>query len=323
MNPKSVLWMAALAMVPCAPIAQAASAFPDRPVRLVVPYPPGGASDVLARILGRRLGETIGQRVIIDNRPGSGTVIGTQIVAAANPDGHTLLITSTPMGTNPALYARLPYDTVRDFSPVAFVGYAPVVMVAHPSVPVRTPQELIAAASAKPRAYSVATPGPGSLGHLILELLNRQAGISLQHIPYKGAGQAAIDVIAGHVGFLFDNVGPARVHIQAGRTRAIGVTSLTRIAALPDVPTFHESGVKALDAKSWYALFAPARTSGKIVDLLNAQVNAAVASPEFKELFARDSYEAEPMTPEQVGRFVRLQIDKWTPVIRDAGIKVE
>ena len=312
-----------IALICALPSALAQGNYPDKSVRMVVPYPPGGASDVLARIVGRRLGEQFGQQFIVDNRGGAGTVIGTQIVAGANADGYTLLITSTPMGTNPSLYAKLPYDTVRDFRGIAFVAFAPVVMVAHPAVPVRTPQELIAAARSRSDAFSVATPGPGSLGHLCLELLNRQAGISLRHIPYKGAGQAVADVIAGQVNFLFDNVGPARAYIQAGRTRAIAVVSLKRNAALPDVPTFDEAGLKGFEAMSWYGLFAPAKTPKAVLGKLHAAVNAVIASPEVKEAFARDTYEARPMPPEELDDFVRAQIDKWGKVVREAGIKLE
>lgn len=317
----AVLTFVALA---CAlPSALVHAGYPDKSVRMVVPYPPGGASDVLARIIGRKLGEQLGQQFIVDNRSGAGTVIGTQIVAGAIADGYTLLLTATPMGVNPALYAKLPYDTLRDFRGVAFAAFAPLVMVAHPSVAIKTPQELVAAAKSRPDAFSVATPGPGSMGHLTLELLNRQAGIALRHIPYKGAGQAMADVMAGQVNFLFDNVGPARANILAGRTRAIAVTTLKRNPALPDVPTFDEAGLNGFEATSWFAVFAPAKTPKEILGKLNAAVNAAVASPDLREVFARDSYEANAMHPEELDRFLRLQIDKWGRVVREAGIKLE
>jgi len=299
------------------------SAYPEKPVRLVVPYAPGGATDVLARMVGRKLTERFGQQVIVDNRPGAGTVIGTQIVAAGNPDGHTLLMAATPLGINPSLLEKLPYDTLRDLRACAFVAFAPVVMVAHPSIPAKSPQELIAAAKAKPGVYTVASPGAGSMGHLTLELLTRQAGIELRHIPYKGAGQAVADVISGQVSFLFDNVGPAKAQIAAGRTRAIAVATLKRSPALPDVPTFDEAGLKGFEANSWFALFSPARTPAEIVRRINTEVNTAVASAELKELYVRDGYDARAMSPEELDRFLRSEIAKWGKVISAAGIKLQ
>jgi len=301
----------------------ALSAYPEKPVRLVVPYAPGGATDVLARMVGRKLTERFGQQVIVDNRPGAGTVIGTQIVAAGNPDGHTLLMAATPLGINPSLLEKLPYDTLRDLRACAFVAFAPVVMVAHPSIPAKSPQELIAAAKAKPGVYTVASPGAGSMGHLTLELLTRQAGIELRHIPYKGAGQAVADVISGQVSFLFDNVGPAKAQIAAGRTRAIAVATLKRSPALPDVPTFDEAGLKGFEANSWFALFSPARTPAEIVRRINTEVNTAVASAELKELYVRDGYDARAMSPEELDRFLRSEIAKWGKVISAAGIKLQ
>lgn len=297
--------------------------YPARPIRLVVPYAPGGATDVLARVIGRRLGDTLGQQVIIDNRPGAGTVIGAEIVARANADGHTLLMAATPMGINPALLPKLPYDTLKDFRGVAFAAFAPVVMVAHPSVPAKTVQELLTTARTRPGGYTVATPGAGSMGHLTLELLNRQGGIELRHIPYKGAGQAVSDVMAGQVNFLFDNVGPAKAQIAAGRTRAIAVATLKRSAALPEVPTFDEAGLKGFEATSWFAFFAPAKTPNDVVRKLHGEVERIVASAELKELYLRDGYDASPMTPEELDRFLRAQIDKWGRLIREARIRVE
>jgi tripartite-type tricarboxylate transporter receptor subunit TctC len=301
----------------------AMSAYPEKPVRLVVPYAPGGATDVLARMVGRKLTERFGQQVIVDNRPGAGTVIGTQIVATGNPDGHTLLMAATPIGINPSLLEKLPYDTLRDLRACAFVAFAPVVMVAHPSIPARSPQELIAAAKAKPGVYTVASPGAGSMGHLTLELLTRQAGIELRHIPYKGAGQAVADVISGQVSFLFDNVGPAKAQIAAGRTRAIAVATLKRSQALPEVPTFDEAGLKGFEANSWFALFSPARTPAEVVRRINTEVNTAVASAELKELYVRDGYDARAMSPEELDRFLRSEIAKWAKVISAAGIKLQ
>jgi tripartite-type tricarboxylate transporter receptor subunit TctC len=322
-SPGLIVAIVALLAAASVPSTSSGQAYPTKSVRCVVPYVPGGATDVLARVIGRRLSGELGQQFVIDNRPGAGTVIGTEIVTRANPDGYTLLMTSTPLGVNPHLIAKLPYDTLKDLSSVAFIAFAPVVMVANPGVPARSPQELIAAAKGNPNGFTVATPGPGSMGHLTLELLARQTGIKLRHIPYKGAGQAIADVIAGQVNFMFDNVGPARAQIAAGRTRAIAVASLKRSAVLPDVPTFDEAGLKGFEATSWFGLFAPAKTPAGIVGKLNAVVNAAIASPELKELYARDGYDASPMTPAELDRFLRAQLDKWGRVVREAGIKLE
>jgi tripartite-type tricarboxylate transporter receptor subunit TctC len=247
-------------------------------------------------------------------------VIGTEAVARADPDGHTVLLTSTPMGTNPALVAKLPYDTLSDFRGVAFVAFSPVVMVAHPSVPATSVKEMLALARSKPGGLTVATPGPGSMGHLTLEMLNRQAGIELRHIPYKGAAPALTDLLGGQVNLMFDNVGPARTQIAAGRTRAIGVTALTRSGALPEVPTFHEMGVTGFEAASWFGMFVPAKAPAEVIQRLNAEVNRAVARAELRELYARDGYEASPMTPQGLDAFLRSLIDKWSKLIREAGI---
>jgi tripartite-type tricarboxylate transporter receptor subunit TctC len=311
--------LAALVLGVPAPPADAQN-WPTRPVRVVVPYPPGGAADVLGRAVGRKLGETLGQQVIVENRAGAGSVIGTEAVSRADPDGHTVLLVSTPMGTNPALVAKLPYDTLRDFRGVAFLAFAPVVMVAHPSVPATSVSEMLALARSRAGGLTVATPGPGSMGHLTLEMLNRQTGIALVHIPYKGAAPALTDLLGGQVNLMFDNVGPARVQIAAGRTRAIGVTALTRSSALPDVPTFHEMGVKDFEATSWFGLFVPAKTPADVIRRLNVEVNRLVASAELRELYARDGYEASPMTPQGLDDFLRAQIDKWGKLIREAGI---
>lgn len=316
-------WVAMAGMLATASGVANAQTYPARPLRLVVPYAPGGGTDVLARLIGRRLGDALGQQVVIDNRPGAGTVIGTEIVGRANADGYTLLMAATPMGINPTLLAKLPYDTLQDFRGVAFAAYAPVVMVAHPSVAAKTVQELISAARANPGGFTVATPGAGSMGHLTLELLNRQGGIELRHIPYKGAGQAVTDVIAGQVNFLFDNVGPAKTQVAAGRTRAIAVATLKRSPAMPEVPTFDEAGLKGFEASSWFAFFAPAKTPPDVVRRLNAEVDQIVASAELKELYLRDGYDASPMSPPELDRFLRAQIDKWGTLIREAKIRSE
>ncbi|MBM3352325.1 MAG: tripartite tricarboxylate transporter substrate binding protein [Betaproteobacteria bacterium] len=313
-------WILAALVLGLSASAASAQSWPARPVRMVVPYPPGGAADTLGRAVGRKLAEALGQAVIVENRAGAGSVIGTEAVSRADPDGHTVLLTSTPMGTNPALVAKLPYDTLRDFRGVAFVAFAPVVMVAHPSVPAASVTELLALARSRAGGLTVATPGPGSMGHLTLEMLNRQAGIELRHIPYKGAAPALTDLIGGQVNLMFDNVGPARAQIAAGRTRAIGVTALRRSSALPEVPTFHEMGVRGLEAASWFGMFVPAKAPAEVIQRLNLEVNRAVASAELRELYARDGYEASPMTPQGLDDFLRAQIDKWGKLIREAGI---
>jgi tripartite-type tricarboxylate transporter receptor subunit TctC len=304
-------------------LACAQGSYPDKSVRLIVPYAPGGPTDLLARVLGRKLGDRLGQQFVIDNRPGAGTVIGSQIVASANPDGYTLLMAATPMGVNPALLGKLPYDTLRDFQAVAFVAFSPVILVAHPSVAAKTPQELIAAAKAKPNGFSVGTPGNGSMGHLTLALLNRQAGLDMLHVPYKGASQALSDLMGGHVQLMFDNVGTAKPNVLGGRTRAIAVAAASRSAALPNVPTFDEAGLKGFEASSWFALFAPAKTPPAVIAKLNSEVAAALATPELKELFARDGYEAGPASSAELTAFLRVQIDKWGKLIEQAKIKAD
>lgn len=315
----SVACVASAALVFAHP--SAAQAWPDKPVRVIVPYAAGGPTDVLARSLGRKLGERLGVQFVIDNRPGGGTVIGTQAVVGASADGYTLLMGATPLGINPGLLAKVPYDATRDLEPIAFVAGAPVILVAHPGVAARSLAEVITAARGKPGVFNVASPGNGSMGHLSLALMNRAASIELQHVPYKGAGQALTDLLGGQVQLMFDNVGTARPNLVAGKTRAIAVASLRRTPALPDVPTFDEAGLKGFETGSWFALFAPARTPPEIIARLNTATGEAIRSPEMRELYERDGYEAEIMSPGELGAYLRRQIDKWSRVVREAGIK--
>ncbi len=305
------------------PLARAA-AYPDKPVRIISPFPPGGSADSIARALSERLTQRLGQSFYIENRPGAGGGIGADATAKAAPDGYTLVIGAAgAMAINKSLYKSLPYDPVRDFAPITMVGYTPVLLVAHPSAPAKTVTELIAAAKAAPGKVPYASNGNGTAFHLTAEMLQQAAGIEMSHIPYKGTAPAVQDVIAGRVPYGFLDLTLCLPLIKAGKLRAIAITGLRRSAAAPDIPTVAESGLSGFEAVGWFGLFAPANTPTAVVDTLNAQVRQVLAEPGFQSTVLALAIDAKATTPQELRTYQQQEIDKWAKVIRTAGITIE
>jgi tripartite-type tricarboxylate transporter receptor subunit TctC len=296
--------------------------FPVKPVRLVVGFPPGGANDILARLVGARMQEAWGQTVIVDNKPGANAIIGTELVAKSAPDGYTLLIgASGAMTFNPGLYAKLPYDPVRDFAPVTMLGSFPLVLAVNPALPAQSLKELVALAKASPGKLNY---GAGSTPfQLAAEMLNVQAGLRINHIPYKGSAATVTAVMANDVQLTFVDAPPAMAQIKAGRLRALAVTSRARAAVLPDVPTMIEAGMGQYEVVLWTSLFAPAGTPRPVLEAIHAQALKALQVPEVRERMAALGIDPVGNTPEQLGAILRADLEKWTAVAKSAGVKAE
>jgi tripartite-type tricarboxylate transporter receptor subunit TctC len=307
-----------------APLAARAQGYPTKPLRLIVPFAAGGTGDVLGRLIAPKLGEGLGQPVVLDFRPGAGTTLATEIAAKSPPDGYTILLSaSTTMAINASLYAKLPYDTLKDLTAVTLLASVPNILVAHPGLPANTVQELIALAKSKPGALSYATPGSGTTPHLSTELFKNLAGIQMTHIPYKGAGPAIVDVVGGHVPLLMDNIPSVQANVAAGRLKVIGVTSAKRSASMPDAPTFIESGVAGLETNSWWAILVPAATPREIVARLNAEMLKVLKNAETRERFLGAGAEPAASTPEEANAHIRAEVVKWAGVVKTSGARVD
>ena len=304
-------------------VAAAADAYPQHSIRLLVPYPPGGAGDIVGRLLSSRLGESLGQQIVVDNRGGGAQLIATDIAAKAPADGYTLFLASATHSINPGLQKKLPYDTVRDFASISLVTGSPLVFVANQSIGVSNIRELVAAAKAQPGRIAYASSGPGTGGHLAVELLSWMAGISLTHIPYKGAGPALIDVISGQVQIMCTSPLPAMPHVKSGKLRALAMTSATRSRATPEIPTVAESGYAGYETSLWYALLAPARTPRAIINRLHAETVKVVKSPGMTEQLMAQGAAPIGSTPQEFDAYLRTEIDRWTKLIARANIKSE
>lgn len=312
---------ALLAAAAC-PSAAPAQAYPTRPIRLLIPSPPGGGTDTLGRVLREPLSEALGQPIVMDNRGGASGRIAAVAVAKATPDGHTLFFTyGGVLTTLLPLYGKLPFDPVKDFSPVAVVAHVPGVLVAHPSFPARTVAELVKMAKAKPGGLTHGASSIGSSSHLNMELFKQMAGIDMLQVSYPGDGPALTALIGGHVAFAFSNLVAAMPHIQSGRLRPIAMATASRIDALPEVPTVAESGLPGYEGLLFYAVMAPARTPPAVVDKLNASIAQVKTRPEVKEQFARLGAIAFDMTPDEVGAFIRRDLAKWTEVVKKGNIQ--
>ena len=303
--------------------AAAADSYPQRPIRLIIPYPPAGAGDIVGRMLTARLGERLGQQLVIDNRGGGGQVIATEMTAKAPPDGYTLLLASATHGVNPGLRDKLPYDTLKDFTSITLVASSPLVFVAHPSLGVSNIRELVAAAKAKPGAISYGSSGPGTGGHLAVELLNWLAGIKLVHVPYKGAGPALIDLVGGQVQVVCTSPLPAMPFVRSGRLRALAMTGAKRSPAAPDIPTVAEAGYSGYQASLWYALIGPAKMPASIVKRLNADTVAVIKSQDMTDQLQQQGAEPVGGTPQELDAFIRAEIERWTKVIKQAHIRAD
>ncbi len=298
--------------------------YPSRPVRFVVPYAPGGSTDTLARTISLTLTGHLGQQVVVDNRPGANGDIGMSIVAKAPPDGYTIVLGYIAnLGIGPALYAKMPYDPVRDFASITQVASASNIVVVHPSLPAKNLKELIAYGKAHPQKISFATAGVASIGHLTGELLNGMAGISMVHVPYKGSGQAITDLVGGHVKMMISGMASTLPHVRAGKLVGIATTGIQRTPATPELPTIAESGFPGFEASSWFGVQAPAGTSKAVVMRLNTDIRKTLQDPAVEKRLANIGFEITHGTPEQFTAYIKSEIVKWTKVVKASGVKPE
>jgi tripartite-type tricarboxylate transporter receptor subunit TctC len=317
MNLKPLLLAAAL-LVPALALGQS---YPDRPVRILLGYPPGGGTDLVARIVATPLSEKWKQPVVVDNRPGANAIIATEAVVRSKPDGYTLLMAyATELALNPATHKKLPYDPVRDLAPVMQLGSAPLVMAAHPGLPAQNVAELLALAKAKPGALSYSSSGNGSVHHFAGELLKLRTGVDIMHIPYKGSGPATADAVSGQVQLTFASVASVLRFVQSGRLKALAVTSPGRSAQLPEVPTFGEAGVKDVELTSWYGLLAPAGTPPEVIRKLHADVASVLAMPEVKKGFTTQGLDMAESSPSAFASFIQAEAAKYARIAKAANI---
>lgn len=300
-----------------------AQAWPNRPIRMVVPYTPGGYTDLMARLVGQKLSEALGQPFVFENKPGANAVIGTDTVAKAPPDGYTFGTVIAAHSVNPSLNPRLPYDTMKDFTYVSLMSVAPLILIAHPSLPASNMKEFIALAKAKPGQLNFASSGIGSAAHLTMEMLKSRAGIDLQHIPYKGTAGALQDTIGGNITAMFDVAGPLMPQVRSGTVKAIAVTAKDRIPIANDIPNMAEQGVPDFISGTWAGIIAPAGTPKEIVDRVSAEAKKALSDPELKQKLVDQGIVAVGSTPDEHRAFVVEEIARWKKVITDANIKIE
>jgi tripartite-type tricarboxylate transporter receptor subunit TctC len=304
-------------------VAQPAETYPSKPIRFILPFPPGGGTDILGRLIAERLSASLGQPVVIDNRGGAGGNLGAAEAARAAPDGYTILLAATTLAISPSLYSKLGFDPQKDFAPISLVATVPNVMITHPSVPARTLKEFIALAKSKPGAMNFGSGGTGTSNHLGGELFNIVAGVKLVHVPYKGVNLAMNDVLAGNVQLVLIGIPAAAQNIKAGKLRALAVLARERSAALPDVPTAAEAGLPDFDVTTWYGVLAPAGTSRAIVTRLNTELVRIMHSPDLKERLATMATEPRTSTPEEFAAYIGEERARWAEVVRKTGIKAE
>jgi len=302
----------------------AGQAFPAKPIRFIVPYPPGGSADILARGIGQKAGEGLGQTLVVENRPGAGTAIGAEALAKSAPDGYAVMLgTVSSHAINPALNPKLPFDPVKDFTPVSLVASIPFAMIVHPSVAAKNVQEFVALARSKPGALNYSSAGNGTSNHLAGELLKSMAGIDIVHIPYKGSAPALTDLLAGQVALMFDLVLTAAPHVRSGAARGLAVTGTKRSSVLPDLPTVAESGVPGYEVSAWFGIFAPAGVPQPVVQRLNAEFVRAMQQPDLRQRLASQGAEPLTSTPAEFAAYLRSEIDKWGKVVKVSGMKVD
>ena len=300
-----------------------AAAYPERPVRIIVPFPPGGGNDLLARAMGQRLSETMGQQFIVDNRGGAGGLVGGQIAATSAPDGYTLFLGSMGgLAHNPALRPDLPYNPLRDFTAITLLVTSPFLLVVHPTVPAKSTQDLLALARAKPGALNYGSAGAGSSLHLTSEYFKHVAKVNIVHVAYKGTGPALADLLGGQVQMVFSTIAPALPHVKAGKLRGLGVSTAKRVRGAPDIPTVAEA-VPGFQVDNWQGIVAPARTPPAVIERLNRELTAILKSPSMVDLLAAQGLDPAPGTPAQFEKLIRTEIEKWTQVVKVAGIKIE
>jgi tripartite-type tricarboxylate transporter receptor subunit TctC len=306
-----------------AALAQTAPAYPTKTIRWIVAYTPGGTADMLARAIGQKLGEAWGQQVIVDNRPGGGTNIGTEVAAKAPPDGHTLFMPTVANAINPTLYPKLTYDILRDFIHITNFAKVPGILVVHPSVPAKNVKELIALARANPNSLRHGSTGIGSPHHLAGEIFKSMTGVKMVHVPYRGASPAFVDIVAGHIEIYFGAMVSTLPHVKSGRVRALGVTALKRVAAVPDIQTISEQGLKGFETGSWFGMSVPTGTPREIVTRLHRESVRILALPEVRDRMASEGADFVGDTPEQFTAFFKSEIEKWGRAVKASGAKPE
>jgi tripartite-type tricarboxylate transporter receptor subunit TctC len=300
-----------------------AQTYPSRPITLIIPFAAGGSNDMVGRVIGKKLSETWGQPVVIDNRAGAGGMIGTSAVAAATPDGYTLLLVSPTFTINPAVKKTMPFDTIKDFTPVAFIARSPLLLTASNKLPVKSARELFDLARNKPGQITYASSGLGSINQISAELIALSAGVKFMHVPYKGGAPGLNDLVGGHVDLYVSSLPQVLQLARDGQARALAVTSARRTALLPDVPTLEESGISGVDLSSWWGIVGPAGMPADIVNALNSEIGKMLTSPELSRLLANEGAETETMTPQQFGDLMRLETERWIKVAHEANISID
>ncbi|MCC7484529.1 MAG: tripartite tricarboxylate transporter substrate binding protein [Burkholderiales bacterium] len=324
MNADHAVRAACAALLCAAPsLACAQAGYPARAIRVVVPSSAGGGTDIVARTLAPKLAERIGQQIVIDNRPGAGTMIGIELAARAPADGYTILVTPSTLALNSAIYSKVPYDPLRDFAPITRIIDSTSIVVVHPSLPVKSVRELVAFARARPGQLNYASAGIGTYPHMTMELFNHTAGLRMAHIPYKGMAPAMIDMVAGQITVMAATILTGMPQVRAGRLRPLGITSLKRVAAAPGIPTVAEAGLPGFESLQWYGAAAPAQVPREIVQRLHAEITAVLALPEVRQRFVADGTEPVGDTPGEFAAYVKSELVKWANVAKAAGVKAE
>ena len=300
-----------------------AQTFPAKPIRVIVAYPPGGSTDIIARILGQKLTDRFGQTMLVDNRAGAAGMIGAAIAAQATADGYTLILSDTPFVVNPSVFAKVPYDPVKDFTPIVMVAQSPLMLVVNAAVPAQTVQELIRLAKAQPGKFTIASAGTGASSHVVAELFKMRAGVNLTHVPYKGLGPALVEVAGGQVNALFSSIPAAMPHVKTGKLRVLGVCSPRRVAVAPEVPTMEESGVRDFEAAIWYGYQGPAGMPKAVVNTLSTEIARAADLPDVRERFAGMGLEPLTLMPREFHAYIAAELKKWAEVVKAANIKAE
>lgn len=320
---KSIRAFAAL-LLACLPLSLYAQvAYPNKPIRMIVPYPPGGPTDVLGRIVAQKLSESLGQQVLIENRPGASGMIGAEMVAKAAPDGYTLLANASIHVINPSLYPKMNFDALRDFAPVSLIAQVPLILVVNPGLPAKSVQELIALGKAQPNLLNFGSSGNAAAPHLAGESFKIATGVQMQHVPYKGSAPALADLIGGQVQLIFDSMPSAMPHVKSGKIRALAVTTARRSPTVPDLPTVAESGVLGFDISTWYGVWAPAGTPRDIVNRISAEIAKALQQPAVRERLAALGAEPAGDTPEAFAAYCQSELAKWSKIVRESGAKAD
>ena len=319
-----ILRWTAIAAITLTSATALAQGYPNKPVRMVVGFPPGGGTDIVARVISQKLSEWYGQPVVVENRPGATGTIGADAIAKSAPDGYNLLMGHVNShGIAPNLFAKLPYDPIKDFAAVAYVGYVPNVLAVHPSVPARSVKELVALAKSKPGAMNYASSGNGSTQHLAGEMFKQLTGTDIVHVPYKGSGDAIKDLLSGTVNMNFDTMPPVLSHIQAGKLRGLAISTPRRLPQLPEVPTFEEEGIKGFDVTNWYGVMAPGGTPRDIVTKLNADINKGMQVPEVRARLEAVGTQLREQSAAEFDSFIKAEVTKYAKLIKDANIRIE